>query len=70
MEQLCDKMEEPGWQWTPYQRMLERFLYLQGRGEEQDVPMEHQSGQGKQGKPGKNSRLSNGQAKHKQQSLF
>ncbi|WP_319548675.1 3'-5' exoribonuclease YhaM family protein [Desulfogranum marinum] len=70
MEQLCDKMEEPGWQWTAYQRPLERFLYLQGRGEEQNVPMAPQSGQSKQGAPRKYTRLSNGQAKQKQQSLF
>ena len=70
MEQLCDKMEEPGWQWTPYQRPLERFLYLRGHDEEQDVPMAPQSGQSSQGKSRKFARLSNGQAKQKQQSLF
>ena len=30
MEGLRDKMAKSGWQWTDYQRHLERYLYLQG----------------------------------------
>lgn len=37
MEGLCDKMAQSGWQWTDYQRHLERYLYLQGRGGAEEV---------------------------------
>ncbi len=71
MEQLSSKMEEPGYQWTDYQRPLERFLYLRGQkqdshagGAEQQA---HNPGPSVQKSP---KPLNNGQAKQKQQSLF
>lgn len=33
MDSLRAKMENSGWQWTDYQRHLERYLYLRGEGE-------------------------------------
>ncbi|MCF6289804.1 MAG: HD domain-containing protein [Desulfobacterales bacterium] len=34
--QLEGRLSEPGYQWTDFQRILERFLFLRGRGQEQD----------------------------------
>jgi len=71
MEQLSRKMEEPGYQWTEYQRPLERFLYLRGQGQEgketltENQGYDHRTSRKERPKP-----LSSGQAKQKQQSLF
>jgi len=44
MESLCTRMNGDGWQWTEYQRHLERYLYLrasgEGMAERLDVPDE------------------------------
>ncbi len=42
--QLEGRLSEPGYQWTDFQRILERFLFLRGRGPEQEplaAPAEH-----------------------------
>ncbi|NLX18991.1 MAG: HD domain-containing protein [Desulfobulbus sp.] len=36
MEALCGRMAGSGWQWTDYQRHLERYLYLRASGESQE----------------------------------
>lgn len=36
MEGLRNKMTGSGWQWTDYQRPLERYLYLRGNGREEE----------------------------------
>ena len=34
MDRLCSQAEGEGYQWTPYQRTLERFLFVPGHKEE------------------------------------
>ncbi len=70
MERLRNKMKEPGWQWTDYQRPLERFLYLNatnsaeaGRVKQGTVPEENG------GQVGQGSLTSQG-SRQRQQSLF
>lgn len=71
MEQLCEQMEEPGWQWTAYQRPLERFLYLRACGESAEpAPGEAHAMIKQPATRSKRVPLTNGQAKQKQQSLF
>ena len=45
LEGLRDKMTKSGWQWSDYQRHLERYLYLQGNGSGDqvsfDAPLGH-----------------------------
>ncbi len=44
MEGLRGKLTGPGWQWTDYQRPLERYLYLRASGVEEE-PEESREGQ-------------------------
>ncbi len=70
VERLRGNMQEPGWQWTEYQRPLERFLYLNA---DADVENPHQrpapslrdGGSRNERKP-----LTTQEAEKRQQSLF
>ncbi len=70
IERLSEKIDEPGWHWTEYQRPLERFLYLRSQGEGDNVEQRAGIMQKKHQAQSKSKTLSSGQAQKKQQSLF
>lgn len=70
MEQLSDKMVDPGYQWTDFQRPLDRFLYLRpshGEGQPEGTAA---APTGQRQRPPRRQVLDNGEAKKRQQSLF
>ncbi|WP_084457131.1 3'-5' exoribonuclease YhaM family protein [Desulfogranum mediterraneum] len=70
LERLRNQLSEPGWQWTDYQRPLERFLYLRGVDEEELQRQHDQQRQGRQAPRRKRASCKKSEAEKKQQSLF
>ena len=75
-DQLREKMTDPGYQWSDYQRPLERFLYMQpleGRGEEQVGSDSTAAAPGKAEpapRPKKKTKAAQTDLQERQQSLF
>ncbi len=67
MKHLSDTITDSSWQWTEYQRPLERFLYLKGSNQQKESHNKKApSAQAQQQKKNTDKE----QLKHKQQSLF
>ncbi len=74
MEGLREKLTEPGWGWTEYQRPLERFLYLHAQEDGQDMPSRSPESlepvESETDKSAPPRLLKKGEAEKRQQSLF
>ncbi|WP_051309333.1 3'-5' exoribonuclease YhaM family protein [Desulfogranum japonicum] len=70
VQRLQSNMKEPGWQWTEYQRPLERFLYLNADAEEEQCQVGTVSQPCEAAKQNVRKLLTTQEAEKRQQSLF